>query len=50
MELLVILFISKLYARVNILKAFGDLVTNCIEYTKSICKAERYDYVYDSYL
>ena len=32
------------------IKMFGDLFTNCIEYTKSIYKAETYDYVYDSYL
>ena len=32
------------------IKTFDDLFTNCIEYTTSICKAERYDYVYDSYL
>ena len=32
------------------IKAFGNLLTNYIEYTASICKAESYDYVYDSYL
>ena len=32
------------------IETFGDLLTNSIEYTTSICKAETYDYVYDSFL
>ena len=32
------------------IKTFGDLFSNCIWYTTSICKAEKYDYIYDSYL
>lgn len=32
------------------IKTFGDLFTNCIEHVTSTCKAERYDYIYGSYL